>query len=612
MFILFIGITLRFFALGILTFIAGAVMLGRAGRKRMFRLDLTLFLLLFIVAYIWTYVVLPTPSLATTVIMNLIAGLIAAVLQFVMFGTANISVNWRGFGVHAKSAPKKDVSPNAPTETPSSKFFAKLVGWEIGILIVAIAAFSILNVMEAKRVANLAPVNTKLTTKSAPMPVVSGDNGEVPVVNTPSTVLTQFNNSLSSIPNANVYSVDHVRVQILRDKLTYIAPLDFDGSFFRYLRYRKVDGYFAVNATSKNARPRFVKKQMYYTPAAFFAKDVRRMMYAHSALSGDVLMANTPQLEVDNSGKPYYVATLVKRYGVTSRQDYRHKSVVTVDAETGKTHVYRDLKGKPAWLDVAIDPSTANSQTDAWARERNGWWNANGFGGSRTGVMVAVKGSGTEGEDKAVTPIMYNHNIYYLQSLASAKSAQTSVMGYIYTDAATGKSQYYRETAEAMTPDRAQKLAKDMMKQTGWQPKMPMLYRIDGRPTWVVSMLDSSGAFRAYVYLLASGNGTQDTVATAGTASETLDKYRALFSGQAVNASGKKKNVKGAIQRVSRTGDTISFLIQGEAVVYTISTKDDPLAQFLQSGDAVSFKARVAGNTASVQGKIQNGSLGLK
>ena len=612
MFILFIGITLRFFALGFFTFVAGAVMLGRNGRKKMLRWDLILFLLMFILAYGWTYVVLPTPSLATTVIMNLIAGLIAAVLQFVMFGTVNVEINWRGLGAHLKDKPKKDVSPDATQETPSGKFFAKLIGWETVVLIVAIAAFSGLNVMEAKRVANVAPVSTKLTTKAAPMPVVSGENGEVPVVNTPSTVLTQFNNSLSSIPNANVYSVDHVRVQIVRNKLTYIAPLDFDGSFFRYLRYRKVDGYFAVNATSKNARPRFVNRKMYYTPAAFFAKDVRRMMYAHSAMGGYVLMSSTPQLEVDNSGKPYYVATLVKRYGVTSRQDYRHKSVVTVDAETGKTRVYRDLKGKPAWLDVAIDPTTASSQTAAWARERNGWWNANGFGGSRTGVMVAVQGSGTEGDANEVTPIMFKHNIYYLQSLTSAKSAQTSVMGYIFTDAATGKSQYYRETAEAMTPDRAQKLAKDMMKQTGWKPKMPMLYRIDGRPTWVVSMLDSSGAFRAYVYLLASGNGTQDTVATAGTASETLDKYRALFSGQAVNETGKKKTVKGAIQRVSRTGDTISFLIQGQAVVYTISTKDDPLAQFLQQGDSVHFTARVAGNTASVDGKIQNNSLGLK
>lgn len=606
---LFAEITLRFTALGVLVFVWGMINLLVSGHKKRAGWDLSVFIILALLCYGWVYIVLPEPSMSFIVISNLVSLVVAALLQ-------------AGFAVNAVipkvqlekgkiKVARRDVTPNRKL---NASVFGKLASWGIALVVIAVAAFSALNVYEAKKVANLAPVSSDNTTAKAPMPAVSGKNKEVPVVNTPATVLTQINNSLSNIPNANVYDVSHVRVQILHKKMTYIAPIDFDGSFFRFLRYKKVDGYFAVDATSKTAQPKFVKKSMYYTPAAFFGKDVRRLMYAHSALSSYVLMDNTPQLEVDEQGTPYYVATLVHRYGVTSRQDFRKKAIVTINAETGAAKVYKNLNTKPKWLDVALDPATASAQVDAWARERNGWWNANGIGGARNGVMVAVTGSGTEGDADEITPIQYGNQIYYLEALTSARSSQTSVMGYAFTDAATGKSFYYRETKDAMTPDRAQKLAKDMMKQTGWKPKMPMLYRIDGRPTWVVSMLDSSHAFRSYVYLLASGNGTQDTVATGSDATDTLNKYRALFGATTASGSGagKLRKVSGNVLRVTRNGDTISFLLQNKAVVYSISAKSDPFAPFMQAGDQVSFKARVNGSEGTVTGSVTNASLKLK
>lgn len=603
MFGLFAEITLRFTALGALVFIWGIISLLISGHKKRAGMDLLVFVLLGLLCYGWVYVALPEPSMSYTVISNLTAMAVAAVLQ------AGFAVN--AAIPHVKvvngkvKVTRRDVTPNRKL---SASRFGKLAVYGALLVILAIGIFAALNVSEAKRVANLAPVESANSTAKAPMPVVSTKSKAVPVVNTPATVLTQINNSLSNIPHANVYDVSHVRVQILHNKMTYIAPIDFDGSFFRFMRYKKVDGYFAVDATSKTAQPRFVKKSMYYTPAAFFGKDVRRLMYANSALSSYVLMNNTPQLEVDEQGTPYYVATLVHRYGVTNRQDYRKKAIVTINAETGTAKVYKNLHAKPKWLDVALDPTTAASQVDAWARERNGWWNANGVGGARNGVMVAVTGSGTEGENDEVTPVQYRDQIYYLESLTSARSNQTSVMGYAFTDAATGKSYYYHETKDAMTPDRAQKLAKDMMKQTGWQPKMPMLYRIDGRPTWVVSMLDSSHAFRSYVYLLASGNGTQDTVATGSDATDTLSKYRALF-GANTAATGKAHKVSGTVLRVTRNGDAISFLLKDKPVVYTVSAKDDPLAPFLQAGDVVSFKAQTSGQNGTVKGNVTNANL---
>ncbi|WP_155828667.1 hypothetical protein [Schleiferilactobacillus shenzhenensis] len=607
MWIDFLLITLRFCALGVAATLVGLVWLLVEKRGKRARYDLISSLTLLIVAYAWFYFALPEPSLATTIMANLVSFVIACLLQAIFLGVMNTTEFTKLVsGGKPNGAQRVVVGESRP-----SKLFARGIGWGIGLGVIAMLVFSVMNVVDAKRVALNAPVQSYSSTAQAPLPEITSSTKQVPVVNTPATVLTQVNNSLSNIPNANVYSVDHVRAQIYRNKLVYAAPLDFDGSFWRYLRYKQVDGYFLTDATSKSADPEFVKKAMRYTPAAYFSRDAERLMYAATANSGYVLMNNAPQLEIDDSGNPYYVSTLVKRYGVTNRQDFRHKGVVSLNAVTGALHFYKDLKDKPKWLDVAVDPTTASGQIGAWGRERNGWWNANGFGGARQGVMVAVTKAGTEGDDEDVTPMLYKGQIYYQQSLTSAKSAQTSVMGYAFTDAGTGKSYYYKENADAMTPDRAQQLAKDMMKQTGWKPKMPMLYRIAGKPTWVVSMLDTSNAFRSYVYLLASGNGTQNTVATGSDAETTLAKYLALFgdSSATTASGGKKEKVQGTVFRTSIADDTLYLMLNDKKVVYTVNIKTYPFARFIQPGDTVSFTARVSGTEGLVTTKVADDKL---
>ncbi|WP_407892414.1 hypothetical protein [Lacticaseibacillus sp. N501-2] len=597
---LFLGITLRFCALGLLLGAGGGLFLTwhHQQKSAIGIWGFTAVWFLFYAAFV--YFTLPTPSLASTISANLLNGLVIAIVLALFGGQLQFKQLLSSNSKHSKT--KVVNAKVAP--------FAQLAAMLLIAWLVASGIFAFLGIKDAKSVATSAPITQVATTKNAPLPAVATAK-QAPVVNTPQTVLTQVNNSLSNIKNANVYDVQHVRAQINHGQLVYVAPLAFDGSFFRYLRYRQVDGYFVTNATSKTARPQFVKRAMAYTPEAYFAKDVRRKMYAATANSGYVLMANAPQLEISENGTPYYVATLIKRFGATNRQDFRHKAVVTVNAVSGALKYYRDLSKKPSWLDVAIDPTSASEQVAAWGSDRNGWWNANGWGGARNGVMVSVAGAGTEGDDNSVTPVMYNGQIFYQQSLTSAKSAQTSVMGYAFTDAATGKTTYYRETEDAMTPDRAQKLARDMMKQTGWKPKMPMLYRIDHRPTWVVSMLDSSNAFRSYVYLQASGNGTSSTVATGESATAALAKYRALFGENptAAATTGKKQAVRGTVVRTSLSNSTLYFLLKGDTRVYAVALKDDATARFIQANDQLQFTARVTKTTGSVIGKITNSTL---
>jgi hypothetical protein len=509
----------------------------------------------------------------------------------------SLSVNIVLFNIQNNNFDSKDISL-------TSVIFALVLLIIFGLFI------SFIRLGSTKSSANTVETKVSQQVSKAPMPVISSKNKEVAVANSVKTVKAQIQNSLSNVPNSNVYDVDHLRVQTYRGKMVYVAPLDFDGSYFRYRHYKKVDGYFIVDATSKNAKPRFVKREMRYTPSAYFGHDAYRRIYSEVAGSSYSMDENTPQLEIDDNGKPYYISTLYKRIGISNRPNFQDKKVAVLDAENGNVKIY-SLKDKPEWLDIAVDPTISSWQIKAWGQERNGWWNAYGIGGSREGVIKSVNKAGTEGTDQQLTPVLFNKHIYYFASMTSTNSKQTSILGYMYVNAANGKTYYYREKNDAMTPERASSLAENRMKQTQWKSSMPLLYMIDGKPTWIVSMLDDNGAFMSYVYLLASGNGTQSTVAVGNDAKSTLVKYRSLFGSSTAIPTGKGKttNIEGKVYRLNISGSKVSFILNGDPRIYTLSLKEFPEGQFIQSEDNVRFKANIYQKSGDVKSEFENKTL---
>ncbi|GAF41263.1 hypothetical protein FC83_GL000562 [Agrilactobacillus composti DSM 18527 = JCM 14202] len=605
MFLLFIKITAIFTALGLIPLIyAGAVLIKNKLRKRLKWLVITA-IILFAVFGIIFYVQLPPQTLLTLILWNLTAFTIMAALGALFLIQGELpKINVKTMRNPTQRA--QFVNQDVPSRLP------KFVGLGIGLLVLTFAASALLNIVNAKSIANTVVINAKTNIKAAPMPEISPKSKEIPVANSTTTIRNQMQNSLSNVPNSNVYSLDHLRAQLYHGHLSYVAPLDFDGSFFRYLHYKKVDGYFLTDATKKDASPKFVNTAMYYTPSAYFAHDAKRRLYAYTSGHNLRMDGNAPQLEVNEAGRPYYVVSLYKAYGLTNKPNYGKKWVATMDAKTGVVKLYT-VKNKPKWLDVAIDPTLASWQLASWGSDRNGWWNAHGFGGSQSGVMQSVSDVGTEGEDDNITPIAYKNKIYYFASMTSVNRSQTSVLGYTYVDAATGATHYYKENDEAMTPTRANSLAENRMKQTQWKANMPLLYRIDGKPTWVVSMVDENGAFMSYVYLLASGNGTQNTVAVGTDAKQALSKYRDLFSTgidtASASQSGTLKQFKGTVSRVAASNNTVNFMINDQAFIFNISLNKYPYARFLQANDQVEFSAYVNGNSGTVGSKFTNNTF---
>ena len=130
---------------------------------------------------------------------------------------------------------------------------------------------------------------------------------------------------------------------------------------------------------------------------------------------------------------------------------------------------------------------------------------------------------------------------------------------------------------------------------------MPVLYNIDGVPTWIVSLMDSKGIFKKYVYINAVDN---DIVIDADTAQGALDAYWIeLVTKGSNNENTDKANLKtmqGKVARVSvvagEAQTVVSFLLEDEKTIFSVTTNNSPLALFLKEGDQVTFKAVVTEN----------------
>lgn len=563
---------------------------------------------LFVVSYINTYFNLPDlayPSLIDGWLLWLIGGfvVVAALRRFVF-------------------------NPNAVKERAVNEdnYFSRLmrnfgltIGWVgrlIGAAVAAVIAVvilssvaSVVTTMNPKPAVNSIKVDMNNSTDGAPMPVIK-NSAETPVVNAPQTVSTDMNNSLNSFKNSNVYDLNHMRVQMYNGKMVYVAPVEFSGGFWRYIHYQKVPGYFMTNATDKNADPKFVAKSMRYTPSAYFNRDADRRINAYSM--GYTMVGSTSQLEVDNNGTPYYVRTLAKPISYFNRNyDFKHYKVAVLNTINGKVKVYSPNK-VPKFVDVAATPELVQQEVSMFGRYRHGFWNATSFGGHND-VMKPTK-AGTEGGN-TLTPYAYKGRIYYFTGMTSVNSHQSSILGYSFVDARTNTLHYYREHGNVMTPERAISYAQQDINPQNYKGTLPLLYRINGNPTWVVSMLDrDNNSFMKFVYLLADGNNQSGTYAVGDDAQSTLDIFQQRVGAKTGTTTEPKvtgKTISGTVERVVKPDDKqILFILKGDSHVYRMDTSAktfQPIDQFIQAGDKVSFKA-----TASDKNQLATANVGLE
>lgn len=545
-------------------------------------------LVLILIAYIYVYFFLLSRNL-----LSILSGNFIWTIIYLLLGSVNFLIDKSARLKKKLRQLKNGEHPHvAKTKTGLS---GKVISLVLTILAIVSIGGQIYSFMSVKPTWNSIQ---KTFSKSTQAPTFK--KGETPIALAPKTVINRVKKASSDIPNSQYFSISkNVQAQFYRGKPVYVIPIEYNG-FFEMMKAKEIPGYFIIDATKQNATPHFVKKPYKYATSAYFNLDAERQIYRHAV---NWLSLDDPQLEINDEGKPFWVETIYKSEFLSHRVNYQKLYVAVMDAETGKVNKY-SLDHLPKFIDEGITTGIANRINWDFGIYRNGFWNRY-FG--KTGVM---KPTGNGVENGVTSVFNQNGTISYFSDFTTDKTGSDSALGYSMINARSGQLTFYSAN-NIMDSTGAKNNADQDYKAQQWKANMPILYNINGRPTWVMTILDSTSAIRGYYYLDASN---QSIYGSGNTPTIALERFRQSLvnSGATAQNTPGSKWVKrsGSVDRVAILSDShrVMFTLKNSKTIYTINTDDFASANLLRSGDKVSFKANIVdgqslGNIANFENK---------
>lgn len=524
-----------------------------------------------LVSFIYVYFSLPAQSLSSLLFNNIVSFLIG--MFFVLFMT----------GTTTKISGSKDkkgtqISFNSPKIIRNSTIIAVLL---------AIAYFIIIPV---GRILSTDEIYETISVKKVTETEELKSTKETPIAMSTKSARNKMQKMMSSVPNYSAYELGTTTAQMIDDEYVYVSALEY-RSVWKWNRFKQVPGYFKISATNINAQPEFVEKGMKYVPSGYLWQDAERKIYSKSS---NLARTGVVNLEIGEDGTPYYVQTLYKEYGISGKKRYDKFQTAILNAETGETKIY-NLKDVPKEIDAPITSSVASSMNSYYGKYGKGWWNS-------LFAKDDVKQPTSNGiySSGAVTPLMSkNGELLYFTDFTSDDEKQDSALGYSLINARTGVMEFYRDKKGMMDSDGAIQIAEKIYPEKKWEAKMPILYNIEGMPTWIVSLLDTNGIFKGYVYISATDS---DILVDGNDAEKTLQAFKVKLSLKGSNnkntSKSDAKKVTGKVKRVNKIvidgTETVSFMLEDDKQVYTISTANNVYSMFLKEGDQVSFEANIS------------------
>lgn len=515
-----------------------------------------IFINLFVIGVIIIYMVMPPITIPNITIANLITGALG------MIGLYTIT----------KSKPF----------TKSTKHFDTITGAIILLAIITIPGFIILGMFTLDNTHHSITINE--VEEAKPL-----DKESTPIVVSPEFARNKVQKAMSVVPNTQFYDLGKLQVQKIKDDIVFVAPVEFTG-FWKYFRGKETEGYFTISATDINAQPEFIESKMKYTNSSYLNHNVSRTIYnAYPSY----IQSGEAQIEVDDNGKPWYVQSLYRPIGLTNKPDFTKLNVAVVDPVTSDVKLYKADKA-PEFIEGSISSEMASDENEYFGKYVHGWLNSY-FG--KKDVKIPNK-SGTE---SSVTPIFNeNGDMYYFTDMSSPKENIDSALGYTLIHARTGELTYYngKQNNGIMDSKGAKEIVNKEFPEKKWTGSMPVLYNIDGNPTWVVNVLDPNGLFKHYAFIKAADS---DFVVFGDTASEALESYRLAMAQDPSNVEstdeGSLEKRSGKVERVLVTTQDkkqiAQFLLQNDETIYTVNSGKAPRAIFLQPGDKVELTANI-------------------
>lgn len=299
-------------------------------------------------------------------------------------------------------------------------------------------------------------------------------------------------------------------IQKVGNDLYWVAPLLHSG-FFKWLNNREgTEGYVMVSATNE----RDVKLvqtlngadlKIKYQPGAYFGSEVARHLYFNGYATTGLADYN---FEIDDNGKPFWVATKYKKRIGFAGDDA--VGVVLVDAQTGAISEY-SIADTPKWVDRIQPISFIIEQLSDWGEYVKGYWNWS----NENKLMITEDLTLVYGEDGRS----------YWYTGVSSVGKEESAVGFVLVDTRTKETTMYNQSGA--TEYAAQRSAEGKVQEKGYRASLPVPYNINNIPTYVMTLKDGGGLVKMYA-MVAIGDYT--IVGVGNTMRETLMSYKNVYN----------------------------------------------------------------------------------
>lgn len=312
--------------------------------------------------------------------------------------------------------------------------------------------------------------------------------------------------------------VGEFSIQSIDGQLYWVAPLLHDG-FFKWFNERKgTPGYVKVSATNerdvqlvtedKNGQPLFIK----YQPNAYLLSNLKTHVY----INGYAFTGHTDYtFEIDDNGTPYWVISLYKNTIGFSGSDVN--AVITVDAQTGKIDHYT-IDSAPQWIDRIQPSSIVKNQLDDWGEYINGYINL-----SNEGKLTTTEG---------MSLVYGNDNRSYWYTGITSVGRDQGTVGFILVDTRTKDAYWYQQAGATETA--AMQSAQGKVQEKGYKASFPVVYNINGVPTYVVALKDAAGLVKMIALVSVED---YSIVGVGNNVKEAVRAYKEAYNGSTPNNS---------------------------------------------------------------------------
>lgn len=324
--------------------------------------------------------------------------------------------------------------------------------------------------------------------------------------------------------------------QYLNDKAVVVFPLEYADCFKWWYNHEIgvtnviiVDISDGVNDKDR-AQIVDLKGGMKYVPTACFGEDLYRHVYGeyYNVIKGDAVF------ELDDEMNPYYVIPMLKHtVGLFGGTDAY--GVITVNAITGEMKDW-SVKELPEWVDNVYSYQRLRDIYSYYATYREGWVNSWTTQKGVTQLTPSYSVKRGDGEDAPYTYyrgynlIPVNGKLYIYSGETSVANDESNI-GFVLMNIKTGEMIRYSvpgaeeySAMQVVEDDKSVKSAK-------YHATFPLLVKIDGVPTYVLSLRDSSGLVKEYACVEVENSSNY---VIASNYKEAVKKYKKTLNGEKV------------------------------------------------------------------------------